>query len=160
MNNPAARVFKQDWASFGKAKDFPYAATTYRVTEHFHFWTKHSHLNATTQPEQFVEISEELAKEKGIGSGDKVVVSSNRGRDHGEGGGHQAHQAARGGRQGGAPRRHPHPLGVHRRGEEGAPRQHPHPRSSATRTRRRPSTSRSSSTSRRPEEVNHGTAIA
>jgi formate dehydrogenase major subunit len=79
MNNPAARVFKQDWASFGKAKDFPYAATTYRVTEHFHFWTKHSHLNATTQPEQFVEISEELARDKGIGSGDKVVVSSNRG---------------------------------------------------------------------------------
>ena len=79
MNNPAARVFKQDWASFGKAKDFPYAATTYRVTEHFHFWTKHSHLNATTQPEQFVEIGEELAKEKGISKGDRVVVSSNRG---------------------------------------------------------------------------------
>jgi formate dehydrogenase major subunit len=79
MNNPAARVFKQDWASFGKPKDFPYAATTYRVTEHFHFWTKHSHLNATTQPEQFVEIGEELAKEKGIAKGDRVVVSSNRG---------------------------------------------------------------------------------
>jgi formate dehydrogenase major subunit len=79
MNNPAARVFKQDWASFGKAKDFPYAATTYRVTEHFHFWTKHSHLNATTQPEQFVEIGEELAREKGISKGDRVVVSSNRG---------------------------------------------------------------------------------
>ena len=78
-NNPAARVFKQDWASFGKAKDFPYAATTYRVTEHFHFWTKHSLLNATTQPEQFVEIGEELAKEKGIAKGDRVVVSSNRG---------------------------------------------------------------------------------
>jgi formate dehydrogenase major subunit len=79
MNNPAARVFKQDWASFGKPKDFPYAATTYRVTEHFHFWTKHSLLNAVTQPEQFVEIGEELAKEKGIGKGDRVVVSSNRG---------------------------------------------------------------------------------
>ena len=79
MSNPAARVFKQDWASFAKAKDFPYAATTYRITEHFHFWTKHSVLNATTQPEQFVEIGEELAKEKGIGKGDRVVVSSNRG---------------------------------------------------------------------------------
>jgi len=79
MNNPATRVFPQDWASFGKPKDFPYAATTYRVTEHFHFWTKHSLLNATTQPEQFVEIGEELAKEKGIARGDRVVVSSNRG---------------------------------------------------------------------------------
>jgi formate dehydrogenase major subunit len=79
MNNPAARVFKQDWASFGKPKDFPYAATTYRLTEHFHFWTKHAVLNAITQPEQFVEIGEELAKEKGIANGDRVVVSSNRG---------------------------------------------------------------------------------
>jgi anaerobic selenocysteine-containing dehydrogenase len=31
------------------------------------------------QPEQFVEIGEELAKEKGIKSGDKVKVRSNRG---------------------------------------------------------------------------------
>ena len=39
-------------------------ATTYRLTEHFHFWTKHAKLNAILQPEQFVEIGEELAKEK------------------------------------------------------------------------------------------------
>ncbi len=31
-------------------------------------------------PQQFVEISEELAKEKGIKSGDKVIVSSARGK--------------------------------------------------------------------------------
>jgi len=31
------------------------------------------------QPEAFVEIGEELAKEKGIAHGDKVKVSSNRG---------------------------------------------------------------------------------
>ena len=40
--NPAARVFKGDLEAFGKPKDFPYAATTYRLTEHFHYWTKHS----------------------------------------------------------------------------------------------------------------------
>ncbi len=79
LNNPAARVYKGDMEVFGKAKDFPYVATTYRLVEHFHFWTKHSKLNAILQPEQFVEIGEELAKEKGIANGDRVKVRSNRG---------------------------------------------------------------------------------
>ena len=78
-SNPAARVYKNDMEVFGKAKDFPYVCTTYRLVEHFHFWTKHSKLNAILQPEQFVEIGEELAKEKGIANGDKVKVRSNRG---------------------------------------------------------------------------------
>ncbi len=77
-SNPAARVFKGDMEAFGTPKDFPYAATSYRLTEHFHYWTKTVKLNAITQPEQFVEISEELAKEKGIANGDRVRVSSNR----------------------------------------------------------------------------------
>ena len=77
--NPAARVFKGDLEQFGDAKDFPYAATSYRLTEHFHYWTKHSKINAVLQPEFFVEISEELAKEKGIKSGGWVRVWSNRG---------------------------------------------------------------------------------
>jgi len=78
-SNPVARVYKGDMEVFGKAKDFPYVATTYRLVEHFHFWTKHSKLNAILQPEQFVEISEDLAKEKGIANGDRVKVRSNRG---------------------------------------------------------------------------------
>jgi formate dehydrogenase major subunit len=65
--------------AFGKSKDYPYACTTYRLTEHFHFWTKHTRLGAITQPEQFVEIGEELAQEKGIKAGDTVKVSSMRG---------------------------------------------------------------------------------
>ena len=77
--NPAARVFKGDMEAFGKPKDFPYAATTYRLTEHFHYWTKHSELNAISQPQQFVEIGEDLAAEKGIAHGSKVKVKSNRG---------------------------------------------------------------------------------
>jgi formate dehydrogenase major subunit len=79
VSNPGARVFKGDWESFGKSKDYPYACTTYRLTEHFHYWTKHSRLAAITQPEQFVEISEELAQEKGIKAGDTVKVTSSRG---------------------------------------------------------------------------------
>lgn len=77
--NPAARVFRGDLEQFGTAKDFPYAATSYRLTEHFHFWTKHVQPNAVTQPEFFVELSEQLAKEKGIKSGGWVRVWSNRG---------------------------------------------------------------------------------
>ena len=77
--NPVARVFKGDMEVFGKAEDFPLVATTYRLTEHFHFWSKHVLINAILQPEQFVEIGEALAKELGINAGDKVKVSSNRG---------------------------------------------------------------------------------
>jgi formate dehydrogenase major subunit len=77
--NPAARVFKGDMEVFGDAKEFPYAAVTYRLTEHFHFWTKHVQVNAVLQPEFFVEISEELAKEKGIQKGGWVRVWSKRG---------------------------------------------------------------------------------
>jgi formate dehydrogenase major subunit len=79
--NPVARVFKDDLAQFADAgsAEFPYAATSYRLTEHFHFWTKHVQVNAVLQPEFFVEISEELAKEKGIEKGGWVRVWSKRG---------------------------------------------------------------------------------
>ncbi len=80
--NPAARVFKGDLAQFGEADKFPYAATSYRLTEHFHFWTKHVRVNAVLQPEFFVEISEQLAKEKGIDPGGWVRVWSNRNSIH------------------------------------------------------------------------------
>ncbi|MBC8953022.1 anaerobic dimethyl sulfoxide reductase subunit A [Xenorhabdus sp. PB62.4] len=79
VSNPAARVFKSDFEAMGKADKFPYVGTTYRLTEHFHFWTKHALLNAIAQPEQFVEIGERLAAEKGIKQGDTVRVSSKRG---------------------------------------------------------------------------------
>ena len=79
MNNPAGRVFKADREAFGKPDKFPYVATSYRLTEHFHYWTKNVRTSAVIQPQQFVEIGEELAKEKGIANGDQVKVSSNRG---------------------------------------------------------------------------------
>jgi formate dehydrogenase major subunit len=78
-SNPAARIFKADREALGDAKQFPHVATTYRLTEHFHYWTKHVRLNAITQPEQFVEIGEALARDLGIAAGDRVKVSSNRG---------------------------------------------------------------------------------
>jgi formate dehydrogenase major subunit len=79
ISNPAARVYKGDMEAFGKKEEFPYAATTYRLTEHMHYWTKHARSNAIVQPAPFVEIGEDLAKEKGIRQGDMVKVRSNRG---------------------------------------------------------------------------------
>jgi formate dehydrogenase major subunit len=73
-------VFAADRATFGNVAQFPHVATTYRLTEHFHFWTKHVPLNAITQPEQFVEIGATLASELGIAAGDRVRVVSNRGQ--------------------------------------------------------------------------------
>jgi formate dehydrogenase major subunit len=78
--NPAARIFARDRESLGSAEEYPYAATTYRLTEHFHFWSKHVRLLAVIQPEQFVELGEALAALKGIRAGDRVVVRSRRGR--------------------------------------------------------------------------------
>ena len=77
--NPVARIFPDDLAGLGTSDRFPCVATSYRLTEHFHYWTKHNHTNATTQPEFFVEISEELAAERGIARGDRVRVWSSRG---------------------------------------------------------------------------------
>jgi len=77
--NPAARIFQGDLERLGVPKDFPYVATSYRLTEHFHYWTKNVRTSAIIQPQQFVEIGEELAKEKGIENGGWVKVSSKRG---------------------------------------------------------------------------------
>ncbi len=78
-NNPAARVYADDRANFGTSAEFPYVGTTYRLTEHFHFWTKHALINAILQPEEIVEIGDALAKEKGIDQGGWVRVASKRG---------------------------------------------------------------------------------
>ena len=78
--NPVARIFPSDVASLGTSDEFPLVATSYRLTEHFHYWTKHNRVNAVTQPEFFVEISEELAAERGIAKGGRVGVWSSRGQ--------------------------------------------------------------------------------
>jgi formate dehydrogenase major subunit len=79
--NPVARVFESVADQFADIGDpgFPFVATSYRLTEHFHYWTKHNPVNAALQPEFFVEISEELAAERGIARGGRVRVWSKRG---------------------------------------------------------------------------------
>ena len=78
-HNPTARIFQNDRERMGNRTDYPYVATTYSVTELFRHWTKHSHLNAMLQPEQFIEMGEKLALEKGIKHGDTVKVTTKRG---------------------------------------------------------------------------------
>ena len=65
---------------FGTARDYPYIATSYRLTEHEHYVTQHVPLLVGLQPEPFVELPVQLAEQKGIRTGDRVRVSSARGR--------------------------------------------------------------------------------
>ena len=77
--NPAIKTFQGDLDKLGTVADYPYIGTTYRLTEHFHYWTKHLAPNSQLQPHFFVEIPAELAREKQIASGDQVRVRSARG---------------------------------------------------------------------------------
>jgi formate dehydrogenase major subunit len=65
---------------FGTVDEFPYVATSYRLTEHEHYVTQHVERLVALQPEAFVELPAELAREKGIDTGDMVRVWSKRGK--------------------------------------------------------------------------------
>ena len=82
-SNPATKRFASDKDVYGKASDFPIICTTYRLTEHYHYWTKHTQVLNQLQPAFFVEIPEALAREKGIANGSKVRVTSARGKVEG-----------------------------------------------------------------------------
>ena len=79
VTDPTVRIYKEDREFIGSNKEYPFVATTYRLTEHFHSWTAQAALNIIAQPQQFVEIGEALAAEKGIQKGDMVKVTSRRG---------------------------------------------------------------------------------
>ena len=61
---------------------YPIVGTTYRVTEHWQtgLMTRWQPWLLEAQPQDFCEMSEELAKLRGIKSGDRVVVESARGK--------------------------------------------------------------------------------
>jgi len=61
---------------------YPIVATTYRVSEHWQtgVLTRHLPWQLEMMPQIFVEMSKELAEEKGIKGGEKVIVSSVRGK--------------------------------------------------------------------------------
>jgi formate dehydrogenase-N alpha subunit len=77
-NSPVVKRYKTDMDKYGTPDKFPYPCTTYRLTEHYHYWTKNNPMNMQLQPEPFVEISEQLAAKLGIKGGDKLKVSTAR----------------------------------------------------------------------------------
>ena len=84
-SNPVSKRFSTDKDVYGTKEEFPIVCTTYRLTEHFHYWTQHHHggLLNELQPGFFVEIPEGLAREKGIENGSQVKVISKRGEIQG-----------------------------------------------------------------------------
>ncbi len=78
-HNPVVKKYTTDMDKYGTTEQgYTVICTTYRLTEHYHFWTKNNPMNVQLVPEPFVEIPAELAEELGIQGGDKVKVSSAR----------------------------------------------------------------------------------
>jgi len=78
-SNPVTKRFKSNKDVYGNRGEFPVVCTTYRLTEHYHYWTHHTNILNQLQPGFFIEIPEELAKEKGITNGSRARVTSARG---------------------------------------------------------------------------------
>jgi formate dehydrogenase major subunit len=79
-HNPVVKRFKTPDDKYSTPADgYTVVCTTYRMTEHYHYWTKNNPMNVQLVPEMFVEMSIEMASELGIAGGDKVKVSSIRG---------------------------------------------------------------------------------
>jgi formate dehydrogenase major subunit len=78
-NNPVVKKLSTPSDKYGTpAEGFTVICTTYRLTEHYHYWTKNNQMNVQLIPEPFVEMPVELAQELGIRGGDKVKVTSAR----------------------------------------------------------------------------------
>ena len=127
VSNPAARVFKGDLEAFGKGKDFPYAATTYRLTEHFHFWTKHTSCRPSCSPSSSWRSARSWPRRRASRHGDRVKVWSKRGFIKAVAVVTKRIRSLHGERQDRPPRRHPDPLGLQGRCQERVPGQHPDP---------------------------------
>jgi formate dehydrogenase major subunit len=79
QNNPVVKKLKTAADKYSTPGDgFNVICTTYRLTEHYHYWTKNNEMNVQLIPEAFVEIPVELATELGIKGNDKVKITSAR----------------------------------------------------------------------------------
>ncbi len=80
--NPTIKIFGDKMDAFNTCDPlFPFVGTTYRVSEHWQtgVMTRHCSWLLEMQPQNFVEMSTELAKLLGLSNGETVVVSSGRG---------------------------------------------------------------------------------
>ncbi len=82
QNNPAFKIWRPD--EQGTPDKYPIVCSTYRVCEHWQGgqMTRNMPWLIEMMPEPFVEMSEELAADKGIVNGEKVIVESTRGQVH------------------------------------------------------------------------------
>jgi formate dehydrogenase major subunit len=80
QNNPVFRIWRP--GERGTTDRYPIIGTTYRVCEHWQAgqMTRNNPWVVEAMPEAFVEMSEELAREKNIENGDWVIVESKRGQ--------------------------------------------------------------------------------
>ena len=79
-NNPVVKKYKSNMDKYGTPEQgYTVICTTYRLTEHYHYWTKNNPMNVQLVPEMFVEIPVELANDLGIMGGERVKVTSARG---------------------------------------------------------------------------------
>jgi len=78
-HDPVIKIWRPD--EQGMPNEYPIVATTYRVVEHWQAgqMTRNLPWLVEQMPEPFVELSEELAADRGINNGDKVVVRNKRG---------------------------------------------------------------------------------
>lgn len=80
--SPASQRFYEDHTveTDEEREKYPYIITTYRVVEHYQsgIVTRNSPWLNEAMPELFIELSEEMAEEKGISNGDWVIVESKR----------------------------------------------------------------------------------
>ena len=90
--------------------------STYRLTEMYHYWTKHTDRLNEIRPGFFIELPEELAKEKGITNGSQVRRGLGARPGPGRGNGDETPPADDHRRQAGVARRLPLALGLHRTG--------------------------------------------
>ena len=78
-NNPVVRRYRTEMDKYAAAdQGFNVICTTYRLTEHYHYWTKNNPMNVQLVPEPFVEVPHELAEQMGLSGGEKVKVTSAR----------------------------------------------------------------------------------
>jgi formate dehydrogenase major subunit len=78
-NNPVVKKYKTEFDKYGTVdQGFNVICTTYRLTEHYHYWTKNNPMNVQLVPEPFVEVPAELADRMGIRGGERVKVTSAR----------------------------------------------------------------------------------
>jgi formate dehydrogenase major subunit len=77
--NPVVKKMKTEYDKLGTPdQGFNIVCTTYRLTEHYHYWTKNNPMIVQLVPEPFVEVPAELANEMGIAGGEKIKVTSAR----------------------------------------------------------------------------------